>query len=96
MLEQERRFVPKYDQGRTEFPGGEVVSRGFNLLVHLEEAFRRGGEAGQWSLAHHSYHGDLFVAAKELLGELSAQFPVREDLRRPAAWPASCGYRGWI
>lgn len=75
MLEQERRFVPRYDQGRTELPGGEVVSRGFNLLVRLEEAFRRGGEAGQWSLAHHAYHGDLFVAAKELLGELSARSP---------------------
>ncbi|PIR19454.1 MAG: hypothetical protein COV48_01910, partial [Elusimicrobia bacterium CG11_big_fil_rev_8_21_14_0_20_64_6] len=67
----ERRFVPRYDRGRAELPSGEIVSRGLNLLVRMEEAFRRGGEKGQWSLAHHAHHGDLFAAAKELLRDLS-------------------------
>lgn len=71
----ERRFVLRYDQGRSLLPDGEIVSRGCNLLVRIDEVFRRGGQAGQWSLAHHAYHGDLFVALRELLRDLSEEFP---------------------
>lgn len=72
-ITKERRFVLRFDQGRSILPDGEISSCGFNLLIRMDEAFRRGGEAGQWSLAHHAHHGDLFMAMGELLRDLAAE-----------------------